>query len=340
MSEQYFEHYLDGMFAPYPNTPEVAAARTDLHAMMQDKYDNLVAGGVSSNAAIGQVISEFGDLSEVAPLISFNTTITTPQKDLISAEEAHDYLVADYKARRANGVGAALIMSCAVPLILLGSIAAKLYTPPGASQPPDSAMAPFGVAGITILLLMLGFGVFTLAITNNRLKRFRHIIKGLVYTTTEAKEEVYKWRETHSNRPGILTAVGVALCVMSPIPLIGFTGVANEQHWLPGIGVAIMLSLLAVAVNLFISDNGARDAEKYILQEGPFAPEERSRYRMLASLNIAYWLIVVAVYIACILAIGANIVIFTPIYWLMAVAIFYLGRTYINRRHFPEDYSF
>ena len=99
-----------------------------------------------------------------------------------------------------------------------------------------------------------------------------------------------------------------------------------------------MLSLLAVAVNP-LSPTTVRDAEIHP-PRGPFAPEERSRYRMLASLNIAYWLIVVAVYIACILAIGANIVIFTPIYWLMAVAIFYLGRTYINRRHFPEDYSF
>ena len=85
MSEKYFDHYLDGMFAAYPNTPEVTAARSDLQAMMQDKYDSLTSNGVSSNAAIGQVISEFGDLSEVAPLIGFDTTITTPAKSLISA---------------------------------------------------------------------------------------------------------------------------------------------------------------------------------------------------------------------------------------------------------------
>ena len=124
---------------------------------------------------------------------------------------------------------------------------------------------------------------------------------------------------------------------MSPIPLIAFAGIDSQQFWLSGIGAAIMLSLLAVAVNLFISDNGAKDTEKYILQEGPYSPEQRDRYKMLTSINVAYWLVVVAIFFGVLKWIGLQ---FTPIYWLMAVAFFYLGRTYLNRRYSPDDYSF
>lgn len=337
MSEKYFDHYLDGMFAAYPNTPEVTAARSDLQAMMQDKYDSLTSNGVSSNAAIGQVISEFGDLSEVAPLIGFDTTITTPAKSLISAKEAHDFLNTSIQSRRASGIGVAFIMSCAVPMIILGSIDRKLHGADDILSSADTVTSPFSITGIIILFAMLGVGVFMLVMAYNRMKRFRSITRGLVYTTAEAKEEVYKWRETHSNRPGLLTAIGVALCVMSPIPLIAFAGIDSQQFWLSGIGAAIMLSFLAVAVNLFISDNGAKDTEKYILQEGPYSPEQRDRYKMLTSINVAYWLVVVAIFFGVLKWIGLQ---FTPIYWLMAVAFFYLGRTYLNRRYSPDDYSF
>lgn len=337
MPRKYFDHYLDGMFARYPKTPEVTAARTKLQALMRDRYVSLTDHGVSPNAAVGQVISEFGNLSDVAHLIDFDTTVTTPTKKLISATDAHNFLSAATASRRANGIGVALIMSCAVPMILLGSINGKLHNSADILPSADTVTTPLNITGIIILIAMLAGGIFMLFMAYRRMKRFRGITKGQMYTTPEAKEEVYKWRETHSDRPGLITAIGVALCVISPIPLIAVSGINNPKAWLSGIGVAIMLTLLAIAVNLFISDTGVKDAERYILQEGPYAPDQREQQKRVVSLNIAYWLVVVAIFFGILNKIGVE---FTPIYWLMAVAIFYLGRTYLNRRYFPDDYSF
>ena len=59
-------NYLSTMFAGLPDTPEVRKAYEELAAMMEDKYTELIAEGCGENEAVGTVISEFGNLEELA----------------------------------------------------------------------------------------------------------------------------------------------------------------------------------------------------------------------------------------------------------------------------------
>ena len=54
------------MFAGLPDTPEVRRAYDELAAMMEDKYTELMEEGLGENEAVGTVISEFGNLEELA----------------------------------------------------------------------------------------------------------------------------------------------------------------------------------------------------------------------------------------------------------------------------------
>ena len=58
--------YLEAMFAAMPNTAEVRKAKAELLQMMEDKYNELIESGQSENTAVGTVISEFGNLDELA----------------------------------------------------------------------------------------------------------------------------------------------------------------------------------------------------------------------------------------------------------------------------------
>ena len=60
------KNYLEAMFANMPNTPEVKKAKAELLAMMEDKYNEMIAEGINENTAVGTVISEFGNLDELA----------------------------------------------------------------------------------------------------------------------------------------------------------------------------------------------------------------------------------------------------------------------------------
>ena len=57
--------YIDNLFRSYPDTPQVRRAREELLGIMEDKYNELKAGGKSENEAIGIVISEFGSMDEI-----------------------------------------------------------------------------------------------------------------------------------------------------------------------------------------------------------------------------------------------------------------------------------
>ena len=66
------ETFLDNMFAPYPATPRLIEARSELRAMMEDAYNDAIAQGKTHNEAVGQVITDFGNLQpggapQVAP---------------------------------------------------------------------------------------------------------------------------------------------------------------------------------------------------------------------------------------------------------------------------------
>ena len=58
--------YLHNLFMSLPETPEVLRAKAALLEMMEDKYDELVSEGKYEKVAVGTVISEFGNLDELA----------------------------------------------------------------------------------------------------------------------------------------------------------------------------------------------------------------------------------------------------------------------------------
>lgn len=58
--------YLNNLFMSLPETPEVLRAKAELLEMMEDKFDELVNEGKTEKEAIGTVISEFGNLEELA----------------------------------------------------------------------------------------------------------------------------------------------------------------------------------------------------------------------------------------------------------------------------------
>ena len=69
-------NYLNTMFAGLPDTPEVRRAYEELAAMMEDKYTEMIAEGHSENETVGTVISEFGNLEELAQTLGIEDYLT------------------------------------------------------------------------------------------------------------------------------------------------------------------------------------------------------------------------------------------------------------------------
>ena len=79
-------NYLNAMFAGLPDTPEVRRAYEELAAMMEDKYTELTEEGISENEAVGTVISEFGNLEELAQTLGIEDCINAGASRAQNAE--------------------------------------------------------------------------------------------------------------------------------------------------------------------------------------------------------------------------------------------------------------
>ena len=88
-------NYLETMFGNLPNTPEVLRAKDELLQMMEDKYTELKEQGKSENEAVGTVISEFGNLEELAEGLGIKNAMNTEQTAqgrILNGNEVKSYL--------------------------------------------------------------------------------------------------------------------------------------------------------------------------------------------------------------------------------------------------------
>ncbi|MBR2992568.1 MAG: hypothetical protein IKF31_04610, partial [Clostridiales bacterium] len=89
------KNYLDNMFRNLPNTEEVRRAKSELLEMMEDKYEELIKEGKTENEAVGIVISEFGNLDELAETLGITEAVNeNPDEDkpMLSMDRVKDYL--------------------------------------------------------------------------------------------------------------------------------------------------------------------------------------------------------------------------------------------------------
>jgi len=88
--------YLENMFLHLPKNPEVRRAKEELLSMMEDKYQELKREGRSENEAIGIVISEFGNLEEIAEELGLTNFMHQENKRknlrVISQEDASHFM--------------------------------------------------------------------------------------------------------------------------------------------------------------------------------------------------------------------------------------------------------
>ena len=71
--------YLHNMFLNLPETPQVLRAKAELMEMMEDKYEELMREGMSEKEAVGTVISEFGNLDELAEELGIDGFVNQEQ---------------------------------------------------------------------------------------------------------------------------------------------------------------------------------------------------------------------------------------------------------------------
>lgn len=262
------KNYLDNMFLGLPRTKEVQRAKEELLSMMEDKYQELKEQGKTENEAIGIVISEFGNLEEVAEILGIAGYMKKGEGDMkedvlvLGREDAEEYIEASQRQGLRIGLGVMLCILSPIVMIVLDGVAGTN----GGNQ--VLASVADGI-GLLILLLFVAAGVGLMILGGMTFQKYEDLKKERIMLDYGAEAFVREEDAAFQGGFAVSIAMGVMLCVLSAVP-VSLTGMFGGSDLAEGIGVGIMLFLVGVGVLLFIVAGMRKSSYDFLLKKGEY----------------------------------------------------------------------
>lgn len=246
--------YLETMFANMPDTPEVIRAKSELLGMMEDKYNELISEGKSENEAVGTVISEFGNLDELADTLGLNANThgdssktVTPDKRILTLDETIHYIRTCSKRSLLIALGVMLcIISPVFPII--GDMIDILIV--------ENIM-------VSLMFLTIAVAVAMFIFASTSLKDYADIRNHACVLDYQSSQYVKNEKERMKPVYAICLAVGVLLCIVCVIPPIIMD--SFNIGILEDISGALVLAICSAGVMLIVFQANAAASYRKLL---------------------------------------------------------------------------
>ncbi len=288
-------NYMESMFARLPNTPEVLRAREELGQMMEDKYMELIGQGKPENEAVAIVISEFGNLEELAETLGIGDVMrNTPLNNvrILTTEEARNYVEERNRNNLLHSIATLLYITCPI-----GCILAQL----------DQGNRFLLAVGLVQLFVFIAAAVSINIIAGAKMKRWSFVQKnicGIDFATTEELERQYEQSTTGCY---VMRAVGTVLCIFCAVPVI-LASLLSGNFTMIIFFSATVLVFIGIGVLLLIHSGGRRAAYRKLLAvndkqtvSGSYSKVEKNEIVYdspnVAKLMSVYWPLVTCIYL-------------------------------------------
>ena len=286
------KNYLESMFASLPNTPEVLKAKEELFGMMEDKYNELISEGRPENEAVGIVISEFGNLDEVAESIGIGQmlqTYTYVDRNQVTLEEAEEYVQTYSQYRFRLGLGIMLLIFSPISFLLTAPVNMEMI-------------------GIVLFFGLIAVGVGVIIHSSIGMNRWKYLDEQLCTIDYATANQLKMEKEANRSDKALLLTIGIALCIMSVAPVALFESLFKSLVITEGIGPSILFLFDGIGVMMIIYSGGRESAINKLLgvndsktvsgtyRKGQDLPEKYVTPAIEAFMG-SYWKIVTCVYL-------------------------------------------
>lgn len=207
----------------------------------------------------------------------------------VSMEEATEFLKLQEKHAPLIAFGVSLCILSPVLLILLAGLANSKII--GISE--NAA----GGIGITALLSMIAVGVYIFIKCANEGEKYKYLDKEAIETEYGVSGMVREKKNAFMSKFNLSITIGVILCILSCLPLI-ISGFLIDEVYIISSMVALLLVLIAIAVNMFVRVGIIRESYEKLLQEGEYTLGKKKSSVVIGRISGAYWCVVVAIYLA------------------------------------------
>ncbi|MFF2277508.1 permease prefix domain 1-containing protein [Agromyces sp. NPDC058126] len=302
--------YLETMFGAYPPTSKMLEAKAELHTMMEDAYHGYLAEGLSENEAVGRVITEFGNLDELAPQLGISAEIApaagafgaadgaaSPSASRAAApapvtqEEAEGY--AEARRRSEPRVALAVAMFVLSPAVL---IALATLTGGGAIALDQQVGV---LIGLGVLLVMVTVAVMMMVRRGQLLEPFARLTAGEFTRTASVDRWARQLAPEASPRRTTALQVSIALWILAVTPVLAMSLLAPPEvtkSWI-GVAVAAMLAIVATGLLVFLPSNWAASVAETLTQAEGVAAASDDRRGIVGVISAFYWPLVVVVFL-------------------------------------------
>ncbi|MEA5094098.1 MAG: permease prefix domain 1-containing protein [Sedimentibacter saalensis] len=281
-------NYLDNMFLGLPQTEDVARAKKELLAMMEDKYNELKNEGKTENEAIGIVISEFGNLDELGDTLGIKQVIENKTDiPLVTYEEAKNYIEESRAVAPKTALGVLLCIISPVTLLLL--IGLKELGVVGVKE--ELLIA----AGLVVLICLVATGVLHFIRYTSKLEKYEYLKFNVFELDYKAEEMVRNIQKQDEPTYKAAVSISVVCYILSALPVI-VTPLVSEIDGLSVIAVTITLIIVALSTYNLINKSSYYEPCNVLLQQGDYSVRSKSN-KTFQTVSKVYWCVVVAVYL-------------------------------------------
>lgn len=284
--------YLDNMFQNLPNTPQVQRAREELFQMMEDKYTELKEEGKTENEAIGIVISEFGNLDELAEDLGIQGVMNQQEEvenfsgRQMNTEDAKSYLSALGKRAWMIALGVFLCIVSPVSTIFCDTLAGENY---------ETLLDGIGVS---IMFVFIAAAVVLFVLSGSAAKMWKD---GHFQLEQQAQQYVWDEKRRKSGTFQMIMAVGIAVCVLSVVPPIMVDSLDMNDTW-EELSGGMFLIVMAIGVYMIVYGSMKKCSYNQVLYVGQSDVKNRNSELVYTNsfmdtvMNV-YWNTVTCIYL-------------------------------------------
>lgn len=206
----------------------------------------------------------------------------------VSLADAKEFLGLQKKNAVRFAIGVFLCIISVFPLLLLGGANSS-----GITWASETLVA---AVGIPALLIIIAAAVALFVVSGIKGEKYEFLEKEAFRLEQSALELAQKSKDEYRVTYSTLIAIGVVLCVISPVPLF-LVALNHEQDFFGTVSLCVMLFVISIAVIMFVIAGTNLSGFQKLLKEGEYAektPKEKKRDALFG----IYWLGVTAGYLA------------------------------------------
>ncbi|RRJ88593.1 hypothetical protein EG850_00110 [Gulosibacter macacae] len=288
--------YIDHMFRALPNTAEVRRARTELQQMSEDRFQELLAEGVSEHEAVGRVITQFGNLDEIADDLGIRGEVdgTIDQGDApleVSTEEAERFLQVNRRGSWLIGGGVFVILAGLTGLVLVQGGGVQLFTEGSLLRLNGE---PIGMA---ILFTAIAIAVAMFIIAGMSMSRYEQFEGRQLRLEPGTLAHYQERREAERGRFTASIVSGVMLIILSVAATAIAGSLANSESGASGSSALLFIGV-GVAVAILVIGSMRRGALDRLTAKGDYTPEKQEAATLVERVAGPYWVLALLVFLA------------------------------------------